>query len=103
MVVSRQFWSNLRAHVSSFPALHDMSETTKDTPSRRWRNGNTNIVLNGMPLLGGPEELSERRGKSCWKWKDSNTRKENKIKEWNSVVLDVAKVLERVSLPVVWA
>ena len=42
---------------------------------------NTNIQVNGMPLMDAMKELSERCGKSCWTWKDSNSRQEKKIKE----------------------
>ena len=38
-------------------------------------------LLNGMPLLGEMEELSERCGKACWKRKDSKTRQEKKVEE----------------------
>ena len=46
-----------------------------------WQNGNTNDVLNRTPLMGEMEELCERCGKFCWKWRSSNIRQENKTRE----------------------
>ena len=43
-----------------------------------WQNEITNVALDGMPLMDEMEELSERCGKSCSKWKDDFTARTKK-------------------------
>ena len=48
--------------------------------ARRWPNGSTSIVLSGTPRMDETEELSALYGRP-WKWKDSTSRPEKKIRE----------------------
>ena len=66
----------------------------------RSRNGNKSIELRGIPRMDAMEDLNAVCGRLCWRWKDAVPVQEIRDQGAIALVLDLAKAVDRVGLPV---